>query len=59
MLTMSPLHSEAGIVRHISHVRKVPISEVVASFDPFVVTSEQKGFFSNLFRIVPGDPSSR
>jgi hypothetical protein len=37
----------------------VPISEVVASFDRFVVTSEQKGFFSNLFRIVPGDPSSR
>ena len=41
------------------HVSKVPISEVVASFDRFVLTSEQKGFFGNLFRIVPADPSRR
>jgi hypothetical protein len=30
----------------------VPIPEVVASFDRFILTSEQKGFFGNLFRIV-------
>jgi hypothetical protein len=39
--------------------RFVPIPEVVASFDRFVLTREQKGFFGNLFRIVPADPSSR
>ena len=59
IITMSAFHSEAAIARQISHVRKVPISEVVASFDRFILTSEQKGFFGNLFRIVPADPSSR
>jgi hypothetical protein len=39
--------------------QNLPISEVVASFDRFVLTSEQKGFFGNLLRIVSANPSSR